>query len=140
MLSYSPYDNVREQPYPNVLITCGLNDPRVAYWEPVKWASKLKTMKTDQNEVLVKIQMEAGHFSASDRYKYIKEKSFEQSVVLYHLGLVDNDSDKDLELKDLSKIQNQIDDVRDSLIAEQETKIREEQAEESNEWKEKMQA
>ena len=55
------------------------------------------------------------------------------------LGLVDNDSDKDLELKDLSKIQNQIDDVRDSLIAEQETKIREEQAEESNEWKEKMQ-
>ena len=94
MLSYSPYDNVREQPYPNVLITCGLNDPRVAYWEPVKWASKLKTMKTDQNEVLVKIQMEAGHFSASDRYKYIKEKSFEQSVVLYHLGLVDKDSEK----------------------------------------------
>ena len=94
MLSYSPYDNVREQPYPNVLITCGLNDPRVAYWEPVKWASKLKTMKTDQNEILVKIQMEAGHFSASDRYKYIKEKSFEQSVVLYHLGLVDKDSEK----------------------------------------------
>lgn len=94
MLSYSPYDNVREQSYPNVLITCGLNDPRVAYWEPVKWASKLKTMKTDQNEVLVKIQMEAGHFSASDRYKYIKEKSFEQSVVLYHLGLVDKDTEK----------------------------------------------
>ena len=94
MLSYSPYDNVREQPYPNILITCGLNDPRVAYWEPVKWASKLKTMKTDQNEVLVKIQMEAGHFSASDRYKYIKEKSFEQSVVLYHLGLVDKNSEK----------------------------------------------
>ena len=94
MLSYSPYDNVREQPYPNILITCGLNDPRVAYWEPVKWASKLKTMKTDENDVLVKIQMEAGHFSASDRYKYIKEKSFEQAVVLYHLGLLEKGSGK----------------------------------------------
>ena len=94
MLSYSPYDNVRAQPYPNILITCGLNDPRVAYWEPVKWASKLKSIKTDENDILVKIQMEAGHFSASDRYNYIKEKSFEQSVVLYHLGIVDNDCGK----------------------------------------------
>ena len=91
MLSYSPYDNVREQPYPNVLITCGLNDPYVGYWEPVKWASKLKTKKTDQNEVLVKIRMDSGHHSSTDRYKKIKERIFEQSYVLHHLGLVDDD-------------------------------------------------
>ena len=91
MLSYSPYDNVREQPYPNILITCGLHDPRVAYWEPAKWASKLRTLKTDQNDILLKTELEAGHFSASDRYKYIREKSFEQSVVFYYLDLVDND-------------------------------------------------
>ena len=91
MLSYSPYDNVREQPYPNILITCGLHDPRVAYWEPAKWASKLRTMKTDKNEILLKTELEAGHFSASDRYKYYREKSFEQSVVFQHLDLVDED-------------------------------------------------
>lgn len=88
MLSYSPYDNVRNQPYPHILITGGLYDPRVAYWEPVKWASKLRTMKTDSNEVLVKMDLEAGHFSASDRYKYLREKAFEQAVVLDKLGLV----------------------------------------------------
>ena len=91
MLSYSPYDNVREQPYPNILITCGLYDPYVGYWEPVKWASKLKAKKIDQNEILVKIDMESGHHSASDRYKYIKEKSFKQAYVLYHMSLVDED-------------------------------------------------
>ena len=52
---------------------------------------KTEDTETDENEVLVKIQMEAGHFSASDRYRYIKEKSFEQAVVLFHLGLVDDD-------------------------------------------------
>ena len=91
MLSYSPYDNVREQPYPNILIPCGLHDPRVAYWEPAKWASKLRTLKTDNNDILLKTELEAGHFSASDRYKYYREKSFEQSVVLQHLGLIDDD-------------------------------------------------
>jgi oligopeptidase B len=91
MLSYSPYDNVRAQPYPNILITSGLYDPRVAYWEPTKWISKLRTMKTDENSILMKMELDAGHFSASDRYKYIREKSFEQSVVMDHLGLVDED-------------------------------------------------
>ena len=91
MLSYSPYDNVREQPYPHILITCGLHDPRVAYWEPVKWGSKLKTMKTDDNEILLKIELEAGHFSASDRYKYLREKAFDQSFVFQCLGMIDAD-------------------------------------------------
>ena len=95
MLSYSPYDNVREQPYPNILITSGLYDPRVAYWEPAKWASKLRTMKTDNNDVLVKMDLDVGHFSASDRYKYIREKSFEQSIVMDYLGIVDEDCKDD---------------------------------------------
>lgn len=87
MLSYSPYDNVREQPYPNLLILAGLYDPRVAYWEPTKWASKLRAMKTDSNDIIMKMDTEAGHFSASDRYKYLREKAFEQAVVLDKLGL-----------------------------------------------------
>jgi len=92
MLSYSPYDNVREQDYPNILITAGLHDPRVAYWEPAKWASKLRAMKTDDNEVVTKFDLSSGHFSASDRYKYIREKSFDQAYVLDKLGLKDAES------------------------------------------------
>lgn len=88
MLSYSPMDNVREQPYPHILITAGLHDPRVAFWEPAKWASKLRSLKTDDNDILLKMDLGAGHFSASDRYKYLKEKSFDQSVVLDRLGVV----------------------------------------------------
>jgi len=87
MLSYSPYDNVRAQAYPNILITAGLHDPRVAYWEPAKWASKLRALKTDDNEVIVKMDLESGHFSASDRYKYLREKAWEQAYVLDKLGL-----------------------------------------------------
>ena len=91
MLSYSPYDNVREQSYPNILILGGLYDPRVPYWEPAKWASKLKTLKTDNNDVLLKTDMNSGHFSSSARYKNLKDKSFEQAFVFYHLGLINND-------------------------------------------------
>lgn len=88
MLSYSPYDNVRQLPYPDVLITAGLHDPRVAYWEPTKWASKLRVNGTNgSSKVLLKMDLEVGHFSATDRYKYRKEKAFEQSVVLEKLGL-----------------------------------------------------
>jgi oligopeptidase B len=86
MLSYSPYDNVRAQPYPNIFVSAGLWDPRVAYWEPAKWVSKLRTLKTDANDVMLKMDLDAGHFSASDRYKYIREKAYEQAVVLNFLG------------------------------------------------------
>ena len=89
MLSYSPYDNVRSQSYPNILITAGLYDPRVAYWEPAKWASKLKTLKTDSNDVLLKTDLNTGHFSSSARYKNLKDKSFDQAFVFYHLGLIE---------------------------------------------------
>ena len=88
MLSYSPYDNVREQPYPNIFVSAGLYDPRVAYWEPTKWVSKLRTMRTNDSEILLKMDLDAGHFSASDRYKYIREKVHEQAFVLDKLGLV----------------------------------------------------
>jgi oligopeptidase B len=87
MLSYSPMDNVIAQDYPNILITAGLHDPRVAYWEPAKWASLLRKVKTDSNEVIVKMDLESGHFSASDRYKYLREKAWEQAYVLDKVGL-----------------------------------------------------
>lgn len=87
MLSYSPYDNVRAQPYPHILITAGLHDPRVAYWEPAKWASKLRSLKTSDTHVICKFDLDSGHFSASDRYKYIREKAFDQAFVLHKLGL-----------------------------------------------------
>ena len=88
MLSYSPYDNVREQAYPNLLITTGLHDTAVGYWEPTKWASKLRTLKTDNNDVLLKVNMETGHGSSNDRYKKINETSFLQSFVMYHLNVI----------------------------------------------------
>jgi len=88
MLSYSPYDNVRQVPYPDILITAGLYDPRVAYWEPAKWASKLRVNNTNPNsQVLLKMDLEVGHFSASDRYRKKREKAFDQAVVLDRLGL-----------------------------------------------------
>eukprot|EP01041_Mallomonas_annulata_P008346 gene8346-17194_t len=82
MKSYSPYDNIQKQSYPAMLVTAGLNDPRVAYWEPAKWVAKLREMKTDSNPLFFKTDMSTGHFSASDRYKYIKETAFEFSFLL----------------------------------------------------------
>lgn len=88
MLSYSPYENVKQQAYPNILVTSGLYDPRVAYWEPMKWVAKLRDVKSDQNDILLKMDLSAGHFSASDRYHYLKEKAFDLSYLLDHLKLV----------------------------------------------------
>ncbi|HRQ37155.1 MAG TPA: S9 family peptidase [Chloroflexota bacterium] len=82
MLSYSPYDNTTAQAYPHLLITCGLNDPRVQYWEPAKWAAKLRTVKTDNNHLLLKTFMGAGHFSSSGRYDYLKDTAFEYAFIL----------------------------------------------------------
>jgi oligopeptidase B len=72
---YSPYDNVTAQAYPPMLITCGLNDPRVTYWEPAKWAAILRARKTDANPLLLKINMGAGHGGKSGRYEAITEKA-----------------------------------------------------------------
>ncbi|MGF1536432.1 MAG: S9 family peptidase [Elainellaceae cyanobacterium] len=87
MLSYSPYDNVKPQDYPHLLITAGLNDPRVGFWEPAKWTAKLRTMKTDQNRLLLKTNLDAGHGGASGRYGQLKETAFEYAFVLDCLGL-----------------------------------------------------
>jgi len=78
----------RAQPYPHVLITAGLHDTRVAYWELAKWASKLREMKVDNGkQILCKFDLSSGHFSASDRYKYLREKAFDQAFVLRKLGI-----------------------------------------------------
>ncbi len=82
MMSYSPYDNIRETAYPEILITTGLNDPRVAYWEPAKFAARLRTLKTDDNLLLLKTNMDAGHAGASGRYDYLKEVAFDYAFLL----------------------------------------------------------
>jgi len=87
MKSYSPYDNVTAKGYPNVLITAGLNDSRVAYWEPAKWTAKLRALKTDSNVLLLKTNMGAGHGGASGRYESLKEIAFEFAFLLDQWGL-----------------------------------------------------
>ncbi len=73
ILGYSPYENVHAQNYPHLLVTAGLTDPRVTYWEPAKWVAKLRNLKTDQNILLLKMNMKAGHAGASGRFDYLKE-------------------------------------------------------------------
>ena len=87
MKSYSPYDHVQAKDYPNMLITAGLNDPRVQYWEPAKWTAKLRALKTDNNLLLLKTNMGAGHGGASGRYDYLKEIAFEYAFILDMLGM-----------------------------------------------------
>jgi len=87
MLSYSPYDNVAEQDYPHLLITSGLNDPRVQYWEPTKWTARLRMRKTDNNQLLLKTNMGAGHFAKSGRYGYLEDIAFVYAFLLDRFGL-----------------------------------------------------
>ncbi|HLO14587.1 MAG TPA: S9 family peptidase, partial [Anaerolineales bacterium] len=85
MLSYSPYDNVRPTAYPHMLITTGLNDPRVAYWEPAKFAAKLREMKTDNNLLLLHTNYDAGHAGASGRYDHLKEVAVDFAFLIDRL-------------------------------------------------------
>jgi oligopeptidase B len=84
--SYSPYDQVKAQHYPPMLITGGLNDPRVTYWEPAKWAAKLRATKTDDNLLLLKINMGAGHGGKSGRWDRLQEVAEAYAFVLTQIG------------------------------------------------------
>ena len=81
--SYSPYDNVAPRPYPAVLATGGLSDPRVTYWEPAKWAAKLRRCTTSGDPVLLKINMEAGHGGASGRFEFLKEIALDYAFAVW---------------------------------------------------------
>lgn len=80
--SYSPYENVGPHDYPILLVTAGLNDPRVSYWEPAKWVAKLRALKTDDHVLLLKTNMGSGHFGPSGRYEGIKEIAFDYAFLL----------------------------------------------------------
>ena len=80
--SYSPYDNIEAKDYPNMLITAGLHDSQVQYWEPSKWVAKLRDMKTDANQLCLKINMDAGHGGASGRFESLKEDAEEFAFLL----------------------------------------------------------
>jgi oligopeptidase B len=88
MLSYSPYDNIRATEYPHMLITSGLNDPRVAYWEPVKFAAKLREMKTDDNLIVLYTNYDSGHAGASGRYDFLKEVALDYAFLIDKLGTI----------------------------------------------------
>ena len=86
ILSYSPYDQVVAQDYPPMLVTAGLNDPRVTYWEPAKWVAKLREYKTDDNLLLLKTNMGAGHGGKSGRFASLYETAEEVAFVLTQMG------------------------------------------------------
>jgi oligopeptidase B len=87
MLSYSPYDNVDAKEYPNMLVTTGLHDSQVQYWEPAKWVAKLRELKTDNNILLLHTEMKAGHGGKSGRFERYKETAMEYAFMLNLLGI-----------------------------------------------------
>jgi oligopeptidase B len=87
MIKYSPYDNVKAQNYPNLLVKVSLNDSQVPYWEGAKFAAKIRSMKTDNNTVLLKTNMGAGHGGSSGRYDALREVAFDYAYMLQNMGL-----------------------------------------------------
>ena len=85
--SYSPYDQVSAQAYPPLMVTAGLNDPRVTYWEPAKWVARLRELKTDAHELILKTNMGAGHGGKSGRFEGLKETAEEFAFILWQLGV-----------------------------------------------------
>jgi oligopeptidase B len=82
MLSYSPYDNVRRADYPAMLVTTGLWDSQVQYYEPAKWVAKLRAMKTDQRPLLLYVDMDSGHGGKSGRFQHYREVAMEYAFLL----------------------------------------------------------
>jgi oligopeptidase B len=91
MLEYSPYDQVKAQDYPNMLVTTGLHDSQVQYWEPAKWVAKLRELKTDDNVLLLRTNMETGHGGASGRFQVYRETAQEYAFLLDLAGKGDSD-------------------------------------------------
>jgi oligopeptidase B len=87
MLSYSPYDNVAAKEYPAMLVTTGLHDSQVQYWEPAKWVAKLRSLKTDKNMLLLRTNMDAGHGGQSGRFRRYRETAMEYAFLLYLAGI-----------------------------------------------------
>ena len=87
MLSYSPYDQVKPMDYPAMLVTTGLHDSQVQYWEPAKWVAKLRDTKTDDNRLLLFTQMDYGHGGASGRFERYKETALEYAFMLNLIGI-----------------------------------------------------
>ncbi len=87
MIKYSPYDNVKAQPYPNMLIEVSLNDSQVPYWEGAKYAARVRELKTNNSEILLKTNMGAGHGGSSGRYDRLKEVAFEYAYALGQVGI-----------------------------------------------------
>jgi oligopeptidase B len=87
MLSYSPYDNVRAINYPNLLVTTGLHDSQVQYWEPAKWVARLRAKKTDDNMLLLHTEMEAGHGGASGRLDQYRQFAIRAAFMLWLSGI-----------------------------------------------------
>ena len=81
--SYSPYDNVKPMSYPNTLVTTGLHDSQVQYWEPAKWVAKLRDVQQGDNLILLHTNMDAGHGGASGRFEALKEVAMEYAFLLY---------------------------------------------------------
>ena len=87
MKSYSPYDNLEKRAYPAMLVTTSLNDSQVGYWEPAKYVARLRTLKTDKNPLLFKVNMGAGHGGASGRYDRLHEQAFEYAWLMSQVGI-----------------------------------------------------
>jgi oligopeptidase B len=84
--SYSPYDNVRAQPYPAIMALAGLADPRVTYWEPAKWVARLRAAKTNDLPIVFRTNMDAGHGGASGRFDRLQETAFATAFALKIVG------------------------------------------------------
>jgi oligopeptidase B len=87
MLSYSPYDQISDQDYPNIFVTTGLYDSQVQYFEPVKWVSKLRQLKQNENKLLIDINMSTGHSGSSGRYERYRKDALEYAFILDTLSL-----------------------------------------------------
>ncbi len=87
MLSYSPYDNIEEKDYPNLIVTAGLHDSQVQYWEPAKWVARLRVNKTDSNRLILHTDVHSGHSGKTGRYQPLRETALIYAFFLDLVGI-----------------------------------------------------